>query len=106
MNYNKKELQSALSAVVPLTGKTGIMSCVRFEDGKLSALDNDIAVSYKIDTDEKYCVSGKDLLTTIKNFPDGDIALEVTDKSVKIKSEKLKGKYKLPILSADDFSKS
>lgn len=103
MNYTKKELQQALSAVAPITGKTGIMSCVRFEDGKLSAFDNDIAVSYKIDTNEKYCVSGKDLLTTIKNFPDGDIALEVTDKSVKIKSEKLKGKYKLPILSADDF---
>lgn len=103
MKYNKKELQSALSAVTPLTGKTGIMACVKFADGTLSAFDNDIAVSYKIDTDENYCVSGKDLLTTIKNFPDGEIELEITDKSVKIKSEKLKGKYKLPILSADDF---
>lgn len=103
MNYTKKELQQALSAVAPLTGKTGIMSCVKFGGNKITAMDSDILITYQISNDENYCCSGKDLLNTIKNFPYGDISLEITDKTVKIKSDKLKGKYKLPILPADDF---
>jgi len=103
MNYQKKQLQQALSAVVPITAKDGIMSCVKFGDGQLVAGDNEMFVSYKLDTPENYCCNGKDLLNTIKNFPDGDISLEVTEKTVKIKSDKLKGNYKLPVISATDY---
>ena len=103
MNYNKQQLQQALTAVVPATGKTDILQCVKFGDGKLIAFDGDIYIEHKIPTDDNYCLDGKSLLNTIKTFPNSDISLELTAKTVKIKCDKLNGKYSLPIRSADDF---
>lgn len=104
MVYQQKELLNALQAVIPFTHKdNSILQCVKFYNNKIIATNNEIYIEYNLNTEENFCCNGKDLLTIIKSFPDDDIVFSIVENTIRIKSKKLKGNYKLPIIPIESF---
>ena len=106
-----KAVQKADSITVK-KNSSAVLGNVLFDVHKdyVNVMSTDMEISLKIklqcdaDSEGKFSIDGKKLSSIIGQLPDDEITMEVDDKFVvKIKSEKVKGKYKIVALDGEDF---